>query len=849
VTELRNLVNEPLLQALGWALLHFVWQGGLLGLLAFLLLRVVRPQRALVRYSIGVAALALMLAACVGTFALLARPPLRAADTLPVATARPVTTPRGSEVTGVVIADLNANPTARGLLAMPGPLSAAPYSQALSPSSLLFIVALWILGVALLSLRLLGGWLLTRTLARRAVGTVPSAIDAAAAAIARRLHLKRAVAILESGAVAVPTLVGWAKPVVLLPTAALAGLSPQQLEAILAHELAHVRRHDYLINLLQSVVETLLFYHPAVWWISAQVREEREHCCDDLAVSVCGDRLVYVSALAELTTVAMQPGFALGATGGSLAARVRRILGANGPSHEPPPAWTALALLTILVVSTGTFGAAAPDDPAASGIRQSAIEDRQPPPSPRVAEPPDWAAPLAPKPNVAPAPSAPVSTAAPVIAPSSVTAAAREDQWPVPPAPPVPPTPPAPPAPPAPPTPAVAPLPPLPPAPPAPPEPPLAPQPPEPPEPPEPPTPPEPPAPPEPQPGTGGTGHFSWSNDDERLTVRWKGAFRLSDDERDIGWMEEGATLTISDGGVFAERVDLRGRGDGQIERRYSKNGFSREYEPEGRAFVATVLDKLIHRTGLFARERVARLLKQGGPDAVFSEIGRLASSSYVRRVYYTELLYQTPLSEAALSRLLQGVANDLTSDHDRSTVLTAILSMPAATDAHRVSAARAASSIKSGYERRRALSAASATSSIAPAVAGAVVDAASGIESNHEMGVLLSELARKNAVTPAIASRFFDLLRGMDSSYEQRRVLTAVVAQSSLPAPVIEGVLSVAESIDSGHERSVLLVQVAGRHSLSDRARDLYVAAARGISSDHEENRALAALARSDRR
>ena len=108
--------------------------------------------------------------------------------------------------------------------------------------------------------------------------------------------------ILESGAVAVPTLVGWVKPVVLLPAAALSGLSPEQLQAILAHELAHVRRHDYLVNLLQSMVETLLFYHPATWWVSAQVRAEREHCCDDLAVEVCGDRLVYVSALAELTT-------------------------------------------------------------------------------------------------------------------------------------------------------------------------------------------------------------------------------------------------------------------------------------------------------------------------------------------------------------------------------------------------------------------------------------------------------------------------------------------------------------------------------------------------------------------
>ena len=161
------------------------------------------------------------------------------------------------------------------------------------------------LGVLVLSLRLLGGWVLTLMLARRAVRAVsPIRSRPRRGEMARRLELQRRFAVLESAAVSVPTLVGWVRPVVLLPASALAGLSPQcSCEAVLAHELAHVRRHDYLVNLLQSVVETLLFYHPAVWWVSAEVRAEREHCCDDLAVEVCGDRLVYVSALAELTSM------------------------------------------------------------------------------------------------------------------------------------------------------------------------------------------------------------------------------------------------------------------------------------------------------------------------------------------------------------------------------------------------------------------------------------------------------------------------------------------------------------------------------------------------------------------
>src|ERR687891_1536007 len=103
----------------------------------------------------------------------------------------------------------------------------------------------------------------------------------------------------------------------------MSGLSAQQLEAILAHELAHIRRHDYLVNLLQTLVETLLFYHPAVWWLSRRIRLEREHCCDDLAVSLCGDPYTYASALADLEQLRGSGQLVVAATGGSLLQRVR----------------------------------------------------------------------------------------------------------------------------------------------------------------------------------------------------------------------------------------------------------------------------------------------------------------------------------------------------------------------------------------------------------------------------------------------------------------------------------------------------------------------------------------------
>ena len=287
-----------------------------------------------------------------------------------------------------------------------------------------------------LSCRLLGGWMLTRRLARSAVARVARNRSCGAR---HRRHGCSWIARGDRrvGRGAVPTLVGWVKPVVLLPAAALAGLSPEQLRAILAHELAHVRRHDYLINLLQSVVETLLFYHPAMWWVSSQVRAEREHCCDDLAVEVCGDRLVYVSALAELTTLASQRGFALAATDGSLLSRVQRILGRPRAMHEPTPAWALIALFVLIAGGLGSF-------------RAASAEATEPPPAmvTTIAKTNFLA--------IAPA-STPIETAVAAAPTKSNDAAAAEEgaQWfrnwfdPAPPPPP-PPPPPAHPAPPAP---------------------------------------------------------------------------------------------------------------------------------------------------------------------------------------------------------------------------------------------------------------------------------------------------------------------------------------------------------------------------------------------------------------
>jgi beta-lactamase regulating signal transducer with metallopeptidase domain len=217
-----------------------------------------------------------------------------------------------------------------------------------------WLVAAWILGVLALSLRLLGGWRYVKYLRRHGTRPVSGEYQQVLEGVLKRLRITKPISLLESTVIKIPTVIGWLRPAILLPTSALTGLSADQIKAIIAHELAHIRRYDFLINLLQTVIETLLFYHPAVWWVSKRVRAERENCCDDVAVSVCGDALNYARALTKLEQLrSVQPQLAVAATGGSLLGRIRRLV--SEPSHRPNPMslWLAGLLALTIIFAAG----------------------------------------------------------------------------------------------------------------------------------------------------------------------------------------------------------------------------------------------------------------------------------------------------------------------------------------------------------------------------------------------------------------------------------------------------------------------------------------------------------------
>lgn len=339
MTPLLSLVREPWAQTLAWTLLHFLWQGAALGLLAWLLLALLRGASAKARYGTACAFLLLMVVVPAATFLFLQRQAAVLAAPLHLAVEASAAGP--------------ATPDAPLALRM---------KAALDPA-VPWLLGTWALGVLLLSTRFLGSWVRVQRLRRRSASPVPAEWHLVLSRLCRDLKLSRTVRLLQSTAVEVPTALGWLRPIILLPACALTGLAPFQLEAVLAHELAHIRRGDFLVNLLQSLVEVLLFYHPAVWWLSGRIRAERELCCDDVAAALCGDPLILARALIDLEALRepQSPSptrLALAANGGSLMHRVRHLLHPALPITSGARA-TALALLAASLL--GAAGVAFQD--------------------------------------------------------------------------------------------------------------------------------------------------------------------------------------------------------------------------------------------------------------------------------------------------------------------------------------------------------------------------------------------------------------------------------------------------------------------------------------------------------
>jgi beta-lactamase regulating signal transducer with metallopeptidase domain/protein involved in polysaccharide export with SLBB domain len=340
---LSNYASDSLIHAVGWALIHSLWQGTLIAGLLLLFLRVFQHASSNLRYVAGcaslVAAVGLIVLTCIY---------YAGKDELyqvPLAVTGPAVLPERVSI--------NIAPplSPESLVAIK--LTTSPLDRI--ERYLPWMVLAWVSGMAIVSLRLLTGWASLRRMSCRGVSPISSALQARVSTLSHVMKVRQVVRVLESSRAVTPMVVGWVRPVILLPTASLTGLSPLQLEAVIAHELAHVLRYDYLVNLLQCVAETLLFYHPAVWWIGRVIRQERERCCDDLAVRITGDRVDYARALLQIAESAPphRGRLSVASQGGDLSQRVRRLLGMPLPPHHerwPAGMWAALASLFLAAV-------------------------------------------------------------------------------------------------------------------------------------------------------------------------------------------------------------------------------------------------------------------------------------------------------------------------------------------------------------------------------------------------------------------------------------------------------------------------------------------------------------------
>ena len=337
---LETFVATPWAGALGWTLLHSLWEGAVSAAMLGIVMLATKSPR--VRYVAGCVAMLAMISAFGVTllhFSPAAAQPLREIQPLPSSEWRQVVFHRGE--------------------------TWRPSLTAIAP----WLAPYWISGVFVFYLRYAAGFISLSRLRRRGVCAAPQVWEEKLGALAAQLRLTRPIVLLESSLAEAPMVIGHLRPLILMPIGLFTGLPAAQIESILLHELAHIRRHDFFVNALQNLLDGILFYHPAAWWISRVIRAEREKCCDDVVVGICGNAHEYARALAALEETrwsGREP--ALAAKGGSLMKRIHRLLYPPTPSF----AWTPVLATSVLFIAAAlTLGAGPKDKPAPRVVMQS----------------------------------------------------------------------------------------------------------------------------------------------------------------------------------------------------------------------------------------------------------------------------------------------------------------------------------------------------------------------------------------------------------------------------------------------------------------------------------------------
>jgi len=336
---LENLLNSQLLTSLALTLLHFLWQGVLVATVLKSALFIFNTNKPQYRYALSALAMLANLLLPIITFLIIYQ--------------------TESSPTNYLADSFALNELLQELKQPDALFSYQELVETL-PLLLPYLSVLWLMSVVLLAGKLLIEISIVNKLPKQAVVKPSEELQNRFLALAQQINLKIAPRLLISLKVDVPMAIGWLKPVVLLPANMVSGLNNAQLEMLILHELAHIRRHDYLVNFFQTIVEILLFFHPAVSWVSKQIRNEREYCSDDIAVQHCGDAIAYAHTLADTASLCTRshhhtiPDMAMAASGGDLKQRVVRLVGHHCASTNNISKWLASAtiIFSILLLSS-----------------------------------------------------------------------------------------------------------------------------------------------------------------------------------------------------------------------------------------------------------------------------------------------------------------------------------------------------------------------------------------------------------------------------------------------------------------------------------------------------------------
>lgn len=349
----ESFLNSDLIYALGWTLIHSIWQILLIGITLKVLLTLYKNHSSNLKYSLSVSAFYLILIASAITFI--------SYINLDNSTKYAVYNSISTEFSEV---QLNQSDLSKHSY-ISGQTFISNIGELIS-TNIQFVVGVWLAGLFVFYFRMAGSYWYVHRLKTRNLFPIDDEWDIQIKDLAQKLQINKIIRIAQSTTIKIPMVIGHLKPVILLPIGLMSSLPYNQVEAILLHELAHVKRNDYLVNLIKSIVEVLFFYHPVLWWVSSKIDEEREHCCDDLTIQVSSQKSALQKALLNIQKLNIntnKPTYiaaALFKNKHQLLKRIKRMKTQNFSNQSKFNGFKATFILLMSLAILATFSAFSP---------------------------------------------------------------------------------------------------------------------------------------------------------------------------------------------------------------------------------------------------------------------------------------------------------------------------------------------------------------------------------------------------------------------------------------------------------------------------------------------------------